>query len=101
MSFPCAAANEGSRVRMQVVASSRRWASETTSFRRERGRRKFRTSSWTRQKRLADSTVLRLKAPHRPRSLFDAAMVLLQMIIQVAVGTMAHLFAQLSFDGLG
>jgi hypothetical protein len=33
-----------------------------------------------------------LTAPHRSESLFAASVVLLQMIISVAVGTMTHLF---------
>jgi hypothetical protein len=42
-----------------------------------------------------------LESAHRPRPLFDASMVLLQMIIQVAVGAMTHLFPQLRFDRAG
>src|SRR5262249_4327365 len=41
------------------------------------------------------------EAAHRPRALFDASMVLLQVIIQVAVGAMTHRLPQLSFDGSG
>ena len=33
-----------------------------------------------------------LEAPHRPYALFDSSMVLFQMIVQVAVGAMAHRF---------
>src|SRR5918999_5313828 len=42
-----------------------------------------------------------LKAPHRPDPLFDPAMVLLEMIIQIPVRAMAHRFPELSFDGAG
>ena len=39
-----------------------------------------------------------VEAPHRPDPLFDASMVLLQMIIQVAVRAMVHSCPQLGFD---
>src|SRR5262245_25974043 len=42
-----------------------------------------------------------LEAPHRLDPLFDASMVLLQMVVQVEVGAMAHLFSERGFDGTG
>ena len=41
------------------------------------------------------------ESAHRPRALLDASMVLLQVIIQVAVGAMTHRLPQLSFNGSG
>jgi hypothetical protein len=42
-----------------------------------------------------------LKPTHGACTLFDAAMVLLQMVVQVTVGAMAHGFPQLRLDSLG
>ena len=82
---------------MRAVYRSRRCARETTSLRRARGRRKFRTSSWTWQKRLADSTFL--KPAIRPRRLFDSSMVLLQMVIEVAICAVSDTFSQFRLNG--
>jgi len=38
---------------------------------------------------------------HRPRPLLDASIVLLQMLVQGAVGTMTHLFLQRRFNRIG
>jgi len=40
------------------------------------------------------------EATHRPRPLFNAAMVLFQTVVQVAVGAMAYPFPQLSLQSL-
>ena len=42
-----------------------------------------------------------LKASHRPEPLFNAAMVLLQMVVQIAIRAMTHDFSQLRFDRPG
>src|SRR5215471_6226577 len=42
-----------------------------------------------------------LEASHRPDPLFDASMVLLQMIVQVPVGAMTYLTPERGFDGTG
>ena len=84
---------------MRAVQSSRRRASDRTSVRCERGRRKFPTSSCPRQKRGADSTLL--QPPQRPDPLFAATMGLLEMIMQGAVGARAYRFPHLGFAGAG
>lgn len=54
-----AAAKEIRRILVRAVWRSRRCASDMTSFRYDLGRRKYRTSSCTRQKRFADSALLK------------------------------------------
>jgi hypothetical protein len=42
-----------------------------------------------------------LKSAHRMRALFTTSMVLLQVVVQIAVGLMAYGFPQLGFDRAG
>ena len=63
---------------------------------RERQRRKFRSSSWLRQYRLADRTLY--EAEHHSTSAFDAAVILFEAVVQVAAGPMPHAAAELRSD---
>jgi len=76
--------------------TSRCWARETLCFIVVRTRKNWRTSSKARQKRDAEAT---LPPTHGGIALLDATVILLQSIVEGAVGPVKHVTAQGLADG--
>src|ERR1700756_265864 len=83
------------------MCCQRRVAAGTCWRMRDRQCRKFRSSSWPRQYRLADPVLFQSK--HRSTSALDAAVILLKSVVQIATCPMPDMAAELGPDcpGIG
>jgi hypothetical protein len=96
-----AAFNGFVRTQRRRVCMNRRRAKETFGLRAVVGRRKFRSSSWARQKRAAEVKRLKPSMQHGAHALFNTAMVLLEVIVEVLIRAMRHVFTKLTGNGTG